>query len=1817
MADFPTLGINFDLTEVVQASRQFQRAKSDMLELGGTSEEMAKEVEASATRVVNAAKKLAKAAADAKTEARGKSGKPPKTAEEIQMEAITRAIGEKSRFWRQRSAEQMAAERSQAAQSRALADAEQKLIDRNAQFRGDRIKRAFAEEEALRARNQSKAQADAAIQQQLVERNVQFRVERIKQAYAEEQAAELSAAAAKKAILDAAQAEERVDADLQKTLAERNSQFRVEQIKRVYAEEEAARNRHLSEVKADAEIERRLAERNMDFRAQRIIQQGAGGGRGGGIISSIFGGGDNGRAGAFGGTLNSLNNTVGKLRTSFLNARFAVAAFMGALTVAPLINVLDTMTALQARVSLYAKAQSDVPYTFEALYQTAQQARQPLEGIATLYTRLAPLADQLGKSQSQLLAVTKTVAQSFAIGGASAAESASSSQQLAQALASNRLGGDELRSLAENAPVLLQLIAKQLNMNSAQFIKWAHEGKASASVVINAIEGAAGKIDEMFKNFPVTIGQSITLVSNSFDHLVDRVNVATGASRAIAQEIAKIAVFMDQKSTIDGFTKAVQNTATVLGILGKAIGLVVQNLPALGAGLLALGAASAAPAVMSALATALTAVQLAMSGASGRALVFNQVLGQASGGVRTLWSSIGGLSGLLTGAFVIAVVAATAAVTGMKKAQDDARDSANAYKTGQAGVIGAIERAIAFNEVYQRSTDELSKALRTEGGSSDAAADAAARTADAHSRAMQMALDRANAERALTQAMLEQEGVQAGKRAETARKSVSGVFGLANQQAVQGALGNVWWLPQGEKDTFKAARQNTYDLRQAALESAEKEDARQKRLEALAKDFDKPLTAADITNPSGNGKPTSDTKDPTKGIDGAINRIAKMRAEVEGLVKQIAALSADPLSDLSARINAAGEEAAAQYTAGKAKGFANEARVVAQQKEEASIRLQLTQAMVQQNREQANEAAQLAITSAARERGTDALTAYWASANRTAAGYADALRKQADAETEGLVNSERLRLAQEYGVKSIDQIAAAYQKATGASDADAVALQRHVAATAEATAKTIRLTQAEKEAAQAATAANERTQQIADLEAYAHAVTEGATALSDYNRQLRIRAALQAAGPAGDVGKITRDISSQVSAEDQAARAERKKALDDELRIARMTAEQRDIEAEAMQRVDDAVKRGSENSQELSVAWQKIQVATEQSKRNVAEMEGQTKDAVRNAFIDTGKINFKPLGDALKTQLRRALYDAWLAKPIEMIIKATIEQADAGQKRLKDQASGLWDSLKNSDFGKGVADIFTKATSKFGDFFKKFLGNGGKSLKEFGGNTIAGYQTGTAVADALGIQGSGSHPTWQKVMDVGAAAIGNALGGPIGAAVATFISRALGKVLLGKNSNNGAIASFDANGNFTGSLTGSKRNEETSGAATAAATAITQGTNALRELGARLTTTVKGLDIGTRDTTHIDFSGGQHLETAVGDADAAVQASLLLIARSATFGDAALQKFVDKIENSVSTIDDLITKIQAFQVALDFRKSISTSVLQYTDPREYALQNLRDTQVKRRQQAAAYNAEGFYTSDEYSKLQTDLSQLEKLEIGDLLSQLATGLNGAVASLAKLKEAQDNLATYLSGLLTGPLSPLSAQDQLALSGDKFNQLLAQANGGNLEAFNQLTGASDEYLTAAQKYFGGTEAYAKIFQTVYDQLQALSTKEFEDPLAGVIEEQTQLLIDAINGVTAAINGDSSLSLGAASTATQAANDSQVAALVSGGTMSQAQVDQIVAAITASGGQVTNQVAAAAEAQVNATSEGLSNLTDAAVKTTSTAVALSGGQVRTEAA
>ena len=194
-------------------------------------------------------------------------------------------------------------------------------------------------------------------------------------------------------------------------------------------------------------------------------------------------------------------------------------------------------------------------------YAVAQDARGEFGAMTGVIAQLGNNAKGAFSSSAEIVQFAGLVQKQMTIAGASTSEASNAMLQLSQALGSGVLSGDELNSIFENAPNLIQNIADYLNVPAEKVFEMADQGKVSADVVKQAIFAATDEINEKFNSVPVTWEQIWTSMQNA----------AKMAFQPIFQEVNEIA----NSEQFQEFTNIVMNAmAMVAGILLQVFGLI-------------------------------------------------------------------------------------------------------------------------------------------------------------------------------------------------------------------------------------------------------------------------------------------------------------------------------------------------------------------------------------------------------------------------------------------------------------------------------------------------------------------------------------------------------------------------------------------------------------------------------------------------------------------------------------------------------------------------------------------------------------------------------------------------------------------------------------------------------------------------------------------------------------------------------------------------------------------------------------------------------------------------------------------------------------------------------------------------------------------------------------------------------------------------------------------------------------------------------------------------------------------------------------------
>ena len=256
----------------------------------------------------------------------------------------------------------------------------------------------------------------------------------------------------------------------------------------------------------------------------------------------------------------SQNNTImkqlGSWATKLRNIATIYFGIRGAVEgINRAVKLSDRMTMTDAKFNLVANGDKKLAGDLkEKTFAAAQRSTTDYLEFGKAVGKLGVLAGDKFKNQDSIVRFVELMNKSFQISGADTSERNAAMLQITQAIASNRLQGDEFRSILENAPMVMNALTKSLGVGHDSLKKMAKEGQITADVLIKAMFDAGTKIEEMYKQLPMTWER----------HWAKIKNVGVLAFEPIHRQLEKLFNSKKFQAFVDGLCTAM----IVLGNLG-------------------------------------------------------------------------------------------------------------------------------------------------------------------------------------------------------------------------------------------------------------------------------------------------------------------------------------------------------------------------------------------------------------------------------------------------------------------------------------------------------------------------------------------------------------------------------------------------------------------------------------------------------------------------------------------------------------------------------------------------------------------------------------------------------------------------------------------------------------------------------------------------------------------------------------------------------------------------------------------------------------------------------------------------------------------------------------------------------------------------------------------------------------------------------------------------------------------------------------------------------------------------------------------------
>lgn len=210
-----------------------------------------------------------------------------------------------------------------------------------------------------------------------------------------------------------------------------------------------------------------------------------------------------------------------------------------------LVQAGDALTQSLSRLQNATGSVERASAVYEALYRNALSTGVAVSESVDAFQRFSIAAREIGATSDQVVRLVGGLQRVAIVSGASTQEISSATLQLAQALASGVLQGDELRSILEAMPLLAEGLARELGVSIGELRKLGSEGKLTAERVFPALLRATERLGAELDKAPLSLGRAFGQLTASTENFLGQLDRAIGLSNALARALSAAARAVD------------------------------------------------------------------------------------------------------------------------------------------------------------------------------------------------------------------------------------------------------------------------------------------------------------------------------------------------------------------------------------------------------------------------------------------------------------------------------------------------------------------------------------------------------------------------------------------------------------------------------------------------------------------------------------------------------------------------------------------------------------------------------------------------------------------------------------------------------------------------------------------------------------------------------------------------------------------------------------------------------------------------------------------------------------------------------------------------------------------------------------------------------------------------------------------------------------------------------------------------------------------------------------------------------------------------
>lgn len=223
----------------------------------------------------------------------------------------------------------------------------------------------------------------------------------------------------------------------------------------------------------------------------------------------------NGSMGRLEASVNRTERSIGSMERTMSSLSGVAKGLLAALSVQQVASYADAWTELNNKVANSVRTGETQAEVMQRIFDVSQATQSSLNGTATLYARLERGTRTYNTSAEDLTRLTTIINQGFAVSGATAQEAENAIIQLSQGIASGVLRGEEFNSVSEQGSRLMVALADSMGVSIGQLRAMAAQGQLTTDVVVKGLLSQGDAIGKEFANTTVSIAKGLQVAGNN------------------------------------------------------------------------------------------------------------------------------------------------------------------------------------------------------------------------------------------------------------------------------------------------------------------------------------------------------------------------------------------------------------------------------------------------------------------------------------------------------------------------------------------------------------------------------------------------------------------------------------------------------------------------------------------------------------------------------------------------------------------------------------------------------------------------------------------------------------------------------------------------------------------------------------------------------------------------------------------------------------------------------------------------------------------------------------------------------------------------------------------------------------------------------------------------------------------------------------------------------------------------------------------------------------------------------------------------------